>query len=85
MSRQTAAILDLRHDLPPTRTSIVHPVKPKVIEAAADAVRKDLIVALLVEPAGKIAAAAHEASVDISGWAIVDTECPVFCKQSHQR
>lgn len=74
MNRQTDAILDLCHALPPARTAIVHPVKPNVIEAAADAARENLIVPVLVGPGGKIAAAANEASVDISGWEVVDTE-----------
>lgn len=74
MSRHTDAILDLCHALPPVRTAIVHPVKPNAIEAAADAARENLIVPVLVGPAEKIAAAANEASVDISGWEIVDTE-----------
>ncbi len=74
MSQQTDAILDLCRPLPPTRTAIVHPVKPNVLEAAAEAVREGLIVPVLVGPAGKIEAAAEEAAVDIAGWEIVDTE-----------
>ena len=74
MSRQTDAILDLCHALPPTRTAIVHAVKPNVVEAAAEAAREKLIVPVLIGPAAKITAAAKEAAVDIAGWEIVDTE-----------
>ncbi|WP_411034862.1 bifunctional enoyl-CoA hydratase/phosphate acetyltransferase [Shinella sp. BYT-45] len=74
MSRQTDVILDLCRTLPPTRTAIVHPVKPNVIEAAEEAARERLIVPVLVGPAARITAAAKEASVDIAGWEIVDTE-----------
>lgn len=74
MSRQTDAILDLCHALPPTRTAIVHPVKPNVVEAVAEAVREKLIVPVLIGPAARIAAAAKEATIDITGWEIVDVE-----------
>lgn len=74
MSRQTDAILDLCHALPPTRTAIVHPVKPNVVEAVAEAVREKLILPVLIGPATRIAAAAQEANIDITGWEIVDVE-----------
>ncbi|WP_425314189.1 bifunctional enoyl-CoA hydratase/phosphate acetyltransferase [Shinella curvata] len=74
MSRQTDAILHLCHALPPTRTAIVHPVKPNVVEAVAEAVREKLILPVLIGPATRIAAAAQEATIDITGWEIVDVE-----------
>lgn len=74
MSKQTDAILNLCRALPPTRTAIVHPVKPNVIEAAEEAVRERLIVPVLIGPAARITEAAKEAAVDIAGWEIVDAE-----------
>ncbi len=74
MSQQTDAILDLCRNLPPTRTAIVHPVKPNVVAAADEAVRAGLVVPVLIGPAARITAAAKEAAVDIAGWEIVDTE-----------
>lgn len=72
MSKQTNAIFDLCRALPPVRTAIVHPVKPNVIEAAAEAAREKLIVPVLVGPVARIMTAAGEASVDVTGWEIVD-------------
>ncbi|WP_439604981.1 bifunctional enoyl-CoA hydratase/phosphate acetyltransferase, partial [Shinella sp.] len=59
---------------PPTRAAVVHPVKPNVIEAVDEAVREKLIVPILIGPKAKIEEAATVASVDISGWELVDVE-----------
>ena len=74
MSTHTDAILELCRPLPPTRTALVHPVKPNTLEAADEAVRNNLIVPVLVGPAARIIAAAQAAEVDISRWQLIDTE-----------
>ena len=74
MAEATDAILALCRTLPPTRAAVVHPVKPNVIEAIDEAVREKLIVPILIGPKAKIEEAATVASVDISGWELVDVE-----------
>jgi phosphotransacetylase len=74
MSLQTDAILEKCRSLPPLRTAVVHPVKPNVLEAVAEAVRADLIDPVLVGPKAKISAAAEEAGIAIDGWTLVETE-----------
>ena len=74
MAEATDAILALCRALPPTRAAVVHPVKPNVIEAVDEAVREKLIVPILIGPKAKIEEAATVASVDISGWELVDVE-----------
>lgn len=68
------AILGLCRSLPPVLTAVVHPVKPNVLEAVADAVKENLIVPVLVGPRARIAAAASEAGVAIAGYELIDTE-----------
>lgn len=74
MTEATDAILALCKALSPTRTAVVHPVKPNVLEAVDEAVREKLIVPVLIGPRVKIEEAAAAASVDISGWELVDVE-----------
>ncbi|WP_343685483.1 bifunctional enoyl-CoA hydratase/phosphate acetyltransferase [Asticcacaulis sp.] len=74
MTTHYDAIIDKCRDLPPVRTAIVHPVKPNVMEAVADAVAENLIVPILIGPQARILAAAREAGVDISGWNLMNAE-----------
>lgn len=74
MGRQTDAILERCRALPALRTAIVHPVHPNAIEAADEARRLDLIEPVLIGPAEKVRAAASEAGIDISDWALEDVE-----------
>ncbi len=68
------AILNLCRNLPPVPTAVVHPVKPNVLEAVAEAVKEKLIVPVLVGPRARIEAAATEAGVALAGYEIIDTE-----------
>jgi phosphotransacetylase len=74
MTNQYDAIIAKCRDLPPVRTAVVHPVKPNVLEAVADAVTENLIVPVLIGPQARILAAAHEADIDVSGWRLMDAE-----------
>jgi len=74
MTNQYDAIIAKCRDLPPVRTAVVHPVKPNVLEAVADAVTENLIVPVLIGPRARILAAAHEADIDVSGWRLMDAE-----------
>jgi phosphate acetyltransferase len=77
--RRTAAVPD-RFDairvrcraLPPLATAVAHPCDAVSIASVAAASAAGLITPTLIGPAGKIAAAAAEAGVDISGFALVD-------------
>lgn len=65
-------ILDRCHTFEPIRTAIVHPVKANALEAAADALREGLIIPVLIGPEAKIRKAAEDASVDLTGWEVID-------------
>ena len=56
------------------RTAVVHPVQADVLLAVFDAVKEKMIEPVLIGPKAKIAAAAKEAKIDISGWQLIDTE-----------
>jgi len=67
------ALLERCVGLPPAPTAVVHPCDALSICAAVEAARLNLIEPILVGPAAKVQAAASAASVDISGFRLVDT------------
>ena len=58
----------------PLRMAVVHPCMAEALEAALEGAQEGLIVPVLVGPAARIAAAARQAALDLSGIEIVDTE-----------
>lgn len=60
--------------MPAVRTAVVHPVKANVLQAVADSVKSGLIVPVLIGPLQKIQSASEEAGIDVSNWALIDTD-----------
>jgi phosphate acetyltransferase len=58
--------------LPPTATIVVHPCEETALRGPIEAAEAGIIVPILVGPAGKISAVAHEHGLDISRYEIVD-------------
>ena len=58
--------------LPAVPTAVVHPCDESSLTGAVDAARMGLIAPILVGPAQRIRAVAKQASLDISGYEIVD-------------
>ncbi len=65
---------DLSSGLPPIRTAVVHPVDSNALLGAIEAAQANLIVPVLVGPAGKIHAVAAAQGVDLSPYTLVPTE-----------
>ncbi len=66
------SLLDRAKDLPAIRCAVVHPCDADSLQGALDAARQGLIIPVLVAPAGKLAAVAKEAGLDIDGLEVVD-------------
>ncbi|MFN9470004.1 bifunctional enoyl-CoA hydratase/phosphate acetyltransferase [Acidovorax sp.] len=73
-SFDTDSLLAHCRTLAPARTAIVHAVTANVLQAAQEAQQHGLITPVLVGPAARTREAAEAASVDISGWQLVDAE-----------
>jgi len=67
-------LIETVQSLPPTPTAVVHPCDEASLTGAVDAARAGLIAPILVGPHHKIEAAARAASLDISGYRIIDAE-----------
>ena len=67
-------ILDKCCDLAPLKTAVVHPVKPRTLEAVAEAASAKLLSPVLIGPPERIVSAAQKAEVDISSWEIEAVE-----------
>jgi phosphate acetyltransferase len=68
------ALIASCQDMNSLRTAVVHPVRPEIIRAVADAVQESLIAPVLIGPEARIKKAAEEAGIDISSWELVPTE-----------
>lgn len=68
------SIIDSCKPIAPMLTAVVHPVSTNAIKAVEDSVTAGFIQPILIGPKQKIEAAAQEAQVDTSAWAIVDAE-----------
>lgn len=73
-SFDTDSLLAHCRTLAPARTAIVHAVTANVLQAAQEAQQHGLITPVLVGPAARTREAAEAASVDISGWQLIDAE-----------
>ncbi|EJE52326.1 phosphotransacetylase [Acidovorax sp. CF316] len=73
-SFDTDSLLAHCRTLAPARTAIVHAVTANVLQAAQEAQQQGLITPVLVGPAARTREAAEAASVDISGWQLIDAE-----------
>src|ERR1700755_1410390 len=60
--------------LQPARTAIAHPCDQTSLESAVEGAKLKLIVPILVGPRDKIAKAAADNKLDISGFEIVDAQ-----------
>ncbi len=65
-------LIDAANDTPPAPTAVVHPCDAGSLAGAIAARDAGLIIPILVGPAARIAAAAAEAGIDLSGIEIVD-------------
>ncbi len=66
-------LLEACKGLAPLPAAFAHPCDAASLQGAVDAARAGLVLPILVGPAARIRAAAAGASIDISGYAIVDT------------
>lgn len=66
-------LIALTNGLAPIRMAVVHPVEPRVLAGALDAAAANLIIPILVGPAGRIEAAAAELGRDIRPYTLVAT------------
>ena len=66
-------LVALAEALPAIRMAVVHPVDGAALQGAAEAQRAGLIVAVLVGPEQKIAAAADAAGLDLTDFEVVAT------------
>ncbi len=72
--RRYERLIEMTRGLAPIRTAVVHPVDTPSLLGAVEAGRSRLIVPVLVGPEAKIRAAAKEAGLDLSPYALVPTE-----------
>ncbi|MGB0670062.1 MAG: bifunctional enoyl-CoA hydratase/phosphate acetyltransferase [Rhodospirillales bacterium] len=61
-------------EVPPVVTAVAHPCDEVSLQGVVDAVKAEIIDPILVGPEARIRAVAAEFNLDISGFAIVDTE-----------
>jgi phosphate acetyltransferase len=66
-------LIDAANDTPPAPTAIVHPCDPASLQGAMAARDARLILPVLVGPAARIAAAAAQAGIDLTGLEVIDT------------
>jgi phosphotransacetylase/acyl dehydratase len=66
-------LLALTQGLTPLHTAIVHPVDTASLVGAIEAAKAGLIVPVLVGPEARIRAAAEQASIDLTPYALVST------------
>ena len=64
-------LLELARGLPPAAAAVAHPCDAASLAGAIDAAKTGLIVPLLVGPEARIRAAAAEANIDLSPYALV--------------
>ncbi|MHA6264533.1 bifunctional enoyl-CoA hydratase/phosphate acetyltransferase [Arenibacterium sp. CAU 1754] len=65
-------LLELAEPLPPIPTAVVAPEEPDALGGAILAAQHTLITPILIGSAAKIASAAEESDIDLSGYTIVD-------------